>query len=294
MNNTQVFGFNDYQPQAQHLAAALGVAQAEVEVHVFPDGERKVRVPAPAAAHVILCRSLNDPDHKLVELLLAADAARAQGARRLTLVVPYLAYMRQDTAFCPGEAVSQRIVGRLLAQAFDDVITVDAHLHRTASLAQAIPAAHAINLSAAETMGAFLARQLPGAYLLGPDEESAQWVAAAAKAAACDFAVAHKQRHGDRDVSITLPAADFHGQQMVLVDDVASTGRTLATAAQQLQEAGAAAVHCLITHALFVADAETELKAAGVQQIWSTDSISHPSNCLSLTPLLAEALRRLA
>lgn len=295
MNNDNglILSFPDYQPQARRLAEALDCEYAEVDVHVFPDGERKVRVPEHCAAHSIFCRSLNDPDHKLIELILAADAARQQGAQRLTLVAPYLAYMRQDMAFQPGEAVSQRIIGRELAEIFDDVITVDAHLHRITELTQAVPATHAVNLSAAEAIGEFLAGTLPKALLLGPDEESAQWVAVAAKEAGCDYAVARKLRNGDNDVEITLPQKNFRDRQIVLVDDMASTGRTLATAAGLLRDAGAKAVHCIVTHALFVNDAEAQLRAAGIGNIWSTDSIGHASNRIALDTLLAEAVLHL-
>ncbi|MCZ4328253.1 ribose-phosphate pyrophosphokinase-like domain-containing protein, partial [Brachybacterium paraconglomeratum] len=86
-----------------------------------------------------LYRSLDQPNEKLVELLLAARTARTLGAPHLTLVAPYLPYMRQDIAFSPGEAVSQRIVGPFLASLVDAVITVDPHLHRVASLRDVVP-----------------------------------------------------------------------------------------------------------------------------------------------------------
>lgn len=294
MSDWQVIGFTEYTEQGKGLAAALGVPFAEAEIHLFPDGERKLRLPTPLAAHVIFCRSLNEPDHKLIELLLAAGSARDNSANRLTLVTPYLAYMRQDIAFHPGEAVSQRIIGKLLAQTFDAVITVDAHLHRIDQLSQAIPLPHAINLSATRAMGEFIAGECPDALLLGPDGESRQWVAAVAKAAGgLDFGVATKTRRGDRDVSITMPALDFHGRQVVLVDDVASTGRTLALAARQAREAGAAATHCLVTHGLFVGDAQAQLKDAGIDQVWSTDSVPHASNCIALAKLLADAVKQI-
>ncbi|HFE32742.1 MAG TPA: ribose-phosphate diphosphokinase [Gammaproteobacteria bacterium] len=292
MSDAQIIGFGDYAAQGKRLAAALGVPYAEAAIHIFPDGERKLRLPTPLAAHVIFCRSLNDPDHKLIELLLAAGSARDNGARRLTLVTPYLAYMRQDIAFHPGEAVSQRIIGKLLAQAFDAVITVDAHLHRIDHLAQAIPLAHAINLSATGAMGDFIAHECPDALLLGPDGESEQWVAAVAAAAGgLDYGVATKTRRGDRDVSIDMPGIDFHGRRVVLVDDVASTGRTLALAAHQARAAGASSAHCLVTHGLFVGDALAALKDAGVDKVWSTDSVTHPSNRIELAGLLAGAVR---
>lgn len=287
---TLVLGFSDYRPQGQQLAQALGIPYEEVAIHCFPDGERKVRLPAPLPAHVIFCRSLNDPDHKLVELLLAASTARDLGAQHLTLVAPYLAYMRQDMAFVPGEAVSQHIIGRMLAQAFDAVVTVDAHLHRIQHLHQAIPCPQAINLNAAKAMGEFIHRSLPRALLLGPDEESEQWVSSVAQQAQCPYAIGHKERHGDKEVEITLPQRAFAGEEVVLLDDVASTGRTLAEAAKLLYAAGASTVHCLVTHALFMDDAEQTLANAGVKNIWSTDSVSHGSNQIKLAQILADTL----
>ncbi len=295
MSNIQIIGFGEYAAQGKGLAAALDVPFTEAEIHIFPDGERKLRLPTPLAAHIIFCRSLNNPDHKLIELLLAAACARDNDAKQLILVTPYLAYMRQDIAFHPGEAISQRIIGALLAQTFDAVITVDAHLHRISQLSQAIPLPHAINLSATRAMGQFIARECPGAMLLGPDGESEQWVAAVAEAAGgLDFGVATKTRRGDRDISIEMPALDFHGRQVILVDDVASTGRTLAIAAQQAREAGAIEAHCLVTHGLFVGDALAQLKDAGVDKVWSTDSVPHASNCITLAGLLAEAVKQIS
>ncbi len=208
-------------------------------------------------ARVILCRSLNDPNAKLVELLIAAETARELGARELILVAPYLCYMRQDMAFHPGEAISQRHVGRWLAAHFDAVITVDPHLHRVHALVEAVPAQHALALSAAPLLGKYAAEHFDDPLLLGPDEESAPWVASAAQAGQLQGVVAHKQRRDDRSVTITLPDIDVRGRTVVLIDDIASTGRTLARTAELLYSAGAGAVHALVTHAVFADDAET-------------------------------------
>jgi ribose-phosphate pyrophosphokinase len=285
-----LLGFPDYRPQGQQLAQALDVPYAEVAVHVFPDGERKLRLPEHLPEHVIVCRSLNDPDHKLIELFLAAATARQLGVKRLTLVAPYLAYMRQDMAFSPGEAVSQRIIGQMLAQAFDAVVTVDAHLHRIQQLSEAIPCSAAINISAADGMGEFIRQTLPDAFLIGPDEESEQWVSRVAERAQCPYGIGHKKRRGDKDVEITLPQCAFSGKEVILLDDVASSGHTLAEAATRLYKAGAAAVHCLVTHALFMDDAEDILEKVGIKQIWSTDSVTHYSNQIQLAKSLAMTL----
>lgn len=289
----QILTFPDYEEQARRLADKLQVDCRVIELHHFPDGESLVRLPTNLEKQVILYRSLNQPNDKLIELLLTSRTARQFGVERLILVTPYLCYMRQDTANRPGEAVSQRIIGQLLADLFDDVITVDPHLHRIDRLDQAIPLKNAISLTAADEIATFLRQELTSALLIGPDQESEQWVSRIAEKTGFDYAVARKRRLGDKSVVITLPDVDVAGRQVVLVDDVASTGRTLARAAQGLKRAGAVEVMVAVTHALFCGDAEQTLKQAGVDKIWSTDSISHHTACIHLDELLAQAMKTL-
>ena len=286
--------FDDEAAMASRLAAAAGLTPVALERHRFPDGELKLRLPPQVPARVVLLRGLQQPNEKLVELLLVAGAARELGARHLTLVTPYLAYMRQDMAFSPGEVVSQRVVGGFLARLFDAVITVDPHLHRIATLGEAIPVADPIVLSGAPALADWIARERPGALLLGPDEEAAQWVEQAAARIGHDSAVCRKVRHGDRAVEIALPEVELQGRQVVILDDMASTGHTVAQAARLLLAAGAASVDVAVTHALFAEGAEQALHEAGVGAVWSTDCIPHPSNVVAMAPLLAQALLELA
>lgn len=285
-----LLGFPEYAVQTQSLAAAAGMPFRIVDVHRFPDGESRLTLPPTLPGAVTLCRSLDRPNDKLVELLLAAATARELGAARVTLVAPYLCYMRQDIEFTPGEAVSQKIVGRLLADHFDAVVTVDPHLHRVATLAEAVPAGSAVALSAAALFGDYLQQREPDALLVGPDEESAQWLAAAARGHRFETVVCRKLRRGDRDVAIDIPSARLAGRAVVLVDDMASTGTTLAVAARQCVDQGARTVDVLVVHGLFVGDAVADLQRAGVRHVWSTDSVLHPTNMLPLAPLLASGM----
>jgi ribose-phosphate pyrophosphokinase len=283
--------FDDERDYAARLATAACLTLAPIDRHRFPDGELKLRLPTPVAPRAVLLRSLHRPNEKLVELLLAARAARELGARHLTLVAPYLAYMRQDAAFAPGEAVSQRIIGRWLAELFDAVITIDPHLHRVGALDDAVPAGAALALSAAPLIGGSFAAT--GVLMLGPDAEAEPWVRAAAAAAKCDAAMCRKSRRGDRDVEVTLPEIALAGRHVVIIDDVASTGRTLAAVARQALARGAHRVDIAVTHALLVDDATAVLIAAGVSDLLSTDTVPHPSNRIGTADLVASALHTL-
>ena len=286
--------FPDEAAPARRLAESAGLAVQGVDRHRFPDAELKLTLPfAETQAFpesLVIYRSLDCPNDKLVELLLLARHARQRGVTQLVLVAPYLAYMRQDIAFHPGEIVSQGIVGGFLAELFDAVITVDPHLHRIERLEQAIPLDDAVALSGAPRLAELIAEKRPGALLLGPDEEARQWVAQAAGITGVEYGVCHKQRRGDRDVAITLPEIEVAGRRVVLMDDVASSGVTVARAAEALLAAGAASVDLALTHALFAGDALAVIREAGVGEIWSTDCIAHDSNAIAMAPVLAEAL----
>jgi ribose-phosphate pyrophosphokinase len=274
---------------AKELAALLGVECAEVAVHRFPDGESLVRV-GETGPVALLYRSLDDPNGRLIEVLLAASALRDRGARRVILIAPYLAYMRQDMAFRPGEAVSQRVIGRLLACAFDSVLTVDPHLHRVHTIGEVIPDIAAIAITAAPLLAAAIDHDA-APVLAGPDAESRQWVSAVAAQAGLPFILGTKQRRGDRNVAVTFKgAAAVAGRPVVLVDDLISSGRTLIEAAAGLHAAGAARVDALAVHGLASTADIAAMHAAGIARIRATDSVAGPLAQLPLAPALAQAI----
>lgn len=294
MHNATLLYFRGEEHAAMSLANLIGADAQLVKRHDFPDGEFKLQLPTSLSQTTIIFHTLDHPNEKLIELLFAARTARLMGASFLTLIAPYMAYMRQDLAFVSGEVVSQRIVGDLLASLFDAVITVDPHLHRVSRLDEAVPVKRAIVLSAAPLLGELAASRRDNPLLLGPDSESVQWVAQAAEANRLDYAVAQKVRHGDRAVEITLPVIDVKGRPVVLLDDIASSGTTLARAAELLLIVGAKTVDVAVTHALFSDGALDLIRHSGIDQIWSTDCVMHPSNAISVAPLIAQAWKTLA
>jgi ribose-phosphate pyrophosphokinase len=279
---------------ATRLASQLNLSRHEIALHRFPDGELRVTV-GPAATTTILYVPLNQPDDKLLAVLFAAEALRRDGATRLVLVAPYLCYMRQDTAFQQGEAISQKVIGRLIAETVDRIITVDAHLHRTKNIQNVFPGIEADNLSAMPAIAQALraAGLDPDTVVVGPDAESEPWVSDLASRLGLGHAVARKTRRSDRSVDIAFADARlFAGRPALVVDDIVSSGGTLIACAKALAAAGAKTIDAVITHALFPPELTGEFLHAGIRSIRSTNSVVHPTNAIALDEILAAALRK--
>jgi len=290
-----VYGFADGWHQAQAFAQKCGARYGECDVHRFPDGETLVTV-APAASLagrvVVLYRSLHAPNEKLVELLLAADALRALGAEKLILVAPYLAYMRQDRSFKPGQAVSQTTIGGLLADKFDGLVTIQPHLHRTRSLSPIFGGKPALSLGAGHAIAAHMqAMADPRGVVAGPDEESEPLIREVVDVLGASWFVARKVRRGDTAVEIELPPGlDIASHPITIVDDIISSGGTIATLARALKKAGAGDITVYAVHALFDQRAAYLMTRAGVSRIRSLSTIPHTSNAVPVVDLICAGL----
>ena len=277
---------------AEGLWAAAGEERGVLSQRQFPDGESYVRLLSDVKARDVgmLC-TLDRPDTKALALLYAAAAARDGGARSIGLVAPYLAYMRQDNAFHPGEAVTSRTFANLLSEAFDWIVTVDPHLHRFRTLDE-IYTVPSFTVPAAGPVGEWIRANVEQPVIIGPDEESGQWVEQIARVAGAPATVLRKTRRGDYDVSIAADGIDLpKGATPVIVDDIASSARTMIEAVGIVRSAGARAPVCVAVHAIFAGNSCEELQAAGAARIVSTNAVKHASNEIDLTPVLAPAVR---
>jgi ribose-phosphate pyrophosphokinase len=239
---------------------------------------------------VILTATLDQADQKILPLLFTAATVRDLGASSVGLVAPYLAYMRQDRRFRPGEGVSARHFAQLLSGAFDWLVTVDPHLHRIGRLEDlyTIPA-HAA--STAPLLAEWIAMHVDRPIIIGPDAESAQWVESVARRTSAPHAVLKKRRSGDETVALRLPdLSACVGHQPVLVDDIIASGATMLEATRLLRLAGWPAPICLGVHPVFAGDAYASLKKAGAAKIVTCNTITHPSNAIDISKLVAAAV----
>lgn len=275
---------------AQQIAAAGRWELGAIETRRFPDGETYVRILSDVADKAVyLVCTLARPDDGFLRLIYTADAARALGAREVNLIAPYLAYMRQDRRFQPGEAVTSKSFARLVSSSFDRLLTVDPHLHRYPALSSlySIPAD---TLHAAPLLAHWIGACITDALLIGPDEESEQWVSAIAGRVGAPHAVLRKIRHGDRNVEIALPdLSQWRGRRPVLADDIVSSGRTMIEAARKLPLQGFPRPVIATVHAIFADDSYPQLLSL-CDTIISTDSVPHASNAITLAPLIATAI----
>jgi ribose-phosphate pyrophosphokinase len=279
----------------RRLAEILDAAPAEIETHKFPDGETYVRFRDEIRGRrIILLCTLDHPDDKFLPLAFAAATARDLGAINVGLVCPYLAYMRQDRRFKPGEAVTSSCFAGLLSAQVDWLVTVDPHLHRRDSLSElyGVPAEV---VHAAPLLSRWIGQEVERPLLIGPDSESAQWVSAVAKGIGAPSVVLDKVRRGDRDVEVTVPeVARWSGHTPVLVDDIVSTARTMIAAVGHLKEAGMRPPCCVAVHGIFAGSAYKDLRAAGAAKIATCNTVLHETNAIDVTELLAEGVRKLA
>jgi ribose-phosphate pyrophosphokinase len=287
-----IFSLPDSAVAGEGLAHLLGAQIGRVSTRTFPDGESLVRVDTdPKDRDVAIVATLRHANDVVMPLLFLADELRGLGARRVGLIAPYLAYMRQDARFHPGEALSARTFASILSRPVDWLVTVEPHLHRFISLADVydIPAT-AVHVSS--EIGAWISTQVNRPLIIGPDDESRQWAESVAVAAGAPCTVLTKTRRGDMDVMESIPDLGAYANRTpVLVDDIISTGRTMLAALEHLRERRAQPPVCVGVHAVFATGAYEALNDARPACIATTNTIPHPTNQIDVVPAMAAAAR---
>lgn len=282
------------EPMATELCGHLNSALLKWEFRRFPDGESYLRILGDCAGQdVVLVAEMSQPDEKFLPLVFAAQTVRDLGAKRVILVAPYLPYMRQDTRFRRGEGVTARYFARLLSAVIDGLVTVDPHLHRIHDLAEVYTVPSNV-VGSAPAVAEWIARHVVHPLIVGPDEESEQWVGEIASALDAPYVIQRKRRLGDRALEIDLPdVSAWRDRTAVLVDDIISTGTTLARSVERLRQQGLEDVMAVAVHALFCGDALATLDRTGLSSLVTANTVVHASNDIDLSRLIAEGVRGL-
>ena len=273
---------------AKRLARKLKATYSPLTIKNFPDGELYLRFHIPLKKRTLyIVQSFQPkPDMSLFDILFAAETARDLGAKKIILVAPYLSFMRQDKRFHSGEAINSKIMANLLNNCIDKIITVDPHLHRYNSLKD-IFTISTKKLTANSLIAKYIQKKIKNPVIIGPDWESYQWAAAIAKTLKCPVTVLEKKRFSARHVDVKMTTEiDLKGKNVVIVDDIISTGHTIAEAAKKARKLKAKTITAIAVHGLFAEKAIEKIKKAGVTKIITTNTIAHPTNKLDILELL--------
>lgn len=264
----------------------------------FPDGELQVAVQGVQGRHVFVVQPLLAPiGEALLELVLIADACHRTGALSVSAVIPYLGYARQERRTREGQPLGAEVVARLVsAGPFARVVTVDMH----AAAVEGFFSSIVEHLSAERLLADALATR-PDAkgVVVSPDLGAAKLARRFATRLKLPMAVVHKTRLSGSEVAAEEVVGNVHSRRPIIVDDMISTGGTIAEAARAVLAAGAIPeITVAATHGLFVGPAEERLRAAPIRRIVVTDTVparptSLPVDVVSVVPMLAEVVRRL-
>lgn len=276
----------------ENISKQLDFKIGNVTIRNFPDQETYLKINDTVHnSDIIIVDSLDKPNEKILPLLFLAETIRELGAKRIGLVAPYLAYMRQDKRFNTGEAITSQYFSKLISQYFDWLLTVDPHLHRYHDLGEIYTIKTSV-IQAAPQISNWIIQNVKMPLLIGPDMESEQWVSEIAKASNAPYVILKKTRRGDQDVTVVLPEIKkYENYQPVLIDDIISTGHTMLETIKQLNKAKMPAPICIGVHAVFAGNAYDQLQNSGVKKIVTCNTINHVSNGIDLSAIISETIK---
>jgi len=281
---------------ATKVALELGLNATRLETRRFPDGEKYLRVLDEVKGEdVVVIQSIHHaPDDLLVEYLLLVDTLKDLGAKKVIGFIPYFAYARQDERFHPGEALSFKTVCKLLESVgTDEVYTIDTHQHRVlkSSDVLSIPS-H--NLTAMPLLADYISKSgvLKKPLVIGPDMEAERWAKIAAERLGTDYDIFEKKRLADEDVELRPRKASAKDRDVLIVDDIISTGGTIVEALKILFSQGAKRIDVACTHPILASGALSKIYEAGAQTVVGTDTVPSPISYVSVAPLITEQVRK--
>lgn len=299
MTDLKLFSGRSNRQLAESIAEHIGLKLGAIEVQNFSDGEIWAKYSENIrGSDVFIVQSTNPPADNLMELLILIDAAKRASARRVTAVIPYFGYGRQDRKDQPRVSITAKLVANLLVHAgADRVITMDLHAPQIQGFFD-IPVDHLY--SSAVFVPYFKRKKIPNLTVVSPDVGGIKMARAYAKRLGADLILIDKRRPHPNEAEVLNIIGDAHGRNILIVDDMIDTAGTFAGAVKALKEAGARNIYGACTHPLFSGKAVERVMQSEVTKVYITDSISLNSKCeesskvqvLSVAALFAEAIKR--
>jgi len=281
---------------ALSIAQALGAKVLFPVVEKFPDGETHVVAPSINGTVVYVQTMHPYPNEMLMEMEFTADLLKELGAERIVAVVPYLAYTRQDTRHMDGEGIAVKTMLRMLEKAgVNDIVSVDLHLHRLGL--QELSGMTSIRIhevSAVDALAKESGRYLKKPVVVGPDAESERWAKRAAELLDSHYDVLEKNRISPTEIEIRPKTLDVKGQDVLIIDDIVSTGDTIKKVVESLRAKGANKIAAAITHGVLSGeDAAAGLYRAGATYLISTNTINNEFSRVDVGPVIAQKLKEI-
>jgi ribose-phosphate pyrophosphokinase len=290
-----VIGGSNGEHLAIELSQLMGLELVSVEIKKFPDGETYVRILGEVSGRdVVYINSLQrSPNESLIETLLTLDALRDLGATRLIAVIPYMSYARQDSRFNPGEAISVQTIAKLFkSMRLDHLVTVDMHLHRITD-PSSLFGANFHNITGVRELAKYIKRNysVENTVVIGPDEEAEQWAKIMAEdLGGLEYGVLKKTRLTAEKVAVVAEGLNVQGKNVIIVDDIISTGGTIVEAVNTLRNLGAREIYVTTVHPLLIGNAYAKLLRLNLRDLVGTNSVLSPISKVSIAPAIGEKI----
>jgi len=296
-----LFSGSSHLALAKEIAQALDINLSPVNLSRFPDGEVSVDLlESVRGKDVFVMQSVAlDPDHYLIELLVMVDALKRASAKEIVAVIPYYGYCRQDRKDSPREPITAKLVANLITKAgVDKVLTMDLHAGQLQGFFD-IPVDNLRGRSVLAEAYRKLIGKVEDTIVVAPDVSSIKIARAYARELDVDFAIVDKHRVDASHIDVVTLIGDVKNKNVLLADDMCTTGETLLSAAKACQEKGAKRIFAAVTHGLLVGDSVKKLEESPIEALLTTDTIPYTDRLksstkiqiVSVAPLLAQAIR---
>lgn len=285
-----VIGCSNSKTLAKKIAKNLKAEYSPLTAKHFPDGELYVKFEKNLKnKDIVLVQTLHPANEALLEIILAGYTARDLGAKKLKLVIPYLAYIRQDKRFNPGEAVSSKITGKLL-NFFDEIITIDPHLHRYKSLKEVFKT-KTKKLTANNLIKEYIKKNYKNPVIIGPDEESFQWAKKIAENINTEAAILEKTRYSPKNVKVKIKSyIGIKNKDIIIIDDIISTGKTILGTIKKIKEKKPKSVSVIAVHGIFTDSITYKEIEKNTKRITTTNTIPNKHAKIDVSGLIADSL----